>query len=141
MSRQLTLLGFSNSETVSKNVASSEIRVLTWNIANPSLDRAYKQFDWLIKSKANVIILTEAKHSKGCFYLRDALESVGFKVYFPSPQNNDYCVIIAEKGFNSTKWPLKLSFLSHRLESIVLKTFLGELKVIGDKLTAFFTSK
>ncbi len=131
MGRQTHLFGFSNSETVNEDIASFEIRILTWNIANPSINRAYKQFDWLIKTKANVIILTEAKYSRGCLYLGDALESVGFKVYFPLPQDNDYCVILAEKGFNSRKWHLELSFLPYRLESTVLNTFLGDLKVMG----------
>jgi len=129
--RQRLLSAFSNSEGVREDMAFFEIKMLNWNIANPSVNRAHRQFEWLMEIGANVIILTEAKYSGGSLYLGDALESVGFTVYFPVPENNDYCVIIAEKGFNSTKWRSDLSFLSHRLESVVLHTFLGDLKIMG----------
>jgi len=130
VSRQSSLFGFSKGGAVIEEVA-PKLKVLTWNIVNPSIDRAYNQFSWLTNLKANIIILTEAKQSKGCTYLRNALEGAGYKVYSQAPQDNDYCVMIAEKGLSSSKWPIELSSLSHRLELIVLKTSFGELKVIG----------
>ena len=129
MARQMFL--FDIPGVVKNNIASSEIRILNWNIANPSIERAYKQFDWLIKTKANIIILTEAKYSKGCTYIKDGLENVGFNVLFPEPENNDYNVMLAAKGFHSEKWELNLPFLPHRLVSFIIKTFLGNLKLIG----------
>lgn len=130
MGRQTLLFNLRESDEVNEST-SPDMRILNWNISNPSIERAYKQFEWLIKTKANIIILTEAKYSKGCRYLRDALTDVGFKVYFPKPLDNDYTVIIAEKGFQSEKWNLDIPFLPHRIESVILKTFLGDLKIIG----------
>jgi len=94
MRRQLFLF---NPRSVEKDVAKSEIRILTWNISNPSIARARRQYEWLLKTEANVIILTEAKRSDGCLFLRDGLENVGFKVFFPESSANSYSLLIAEK--------------------------------------------
>lgn len=131
MARQPLLFGSSDLDVVKEDVALTEIRLLTWNISNSSIERAYRQFEWLLKTKANIIILTEAKYSKGSLYIKEGLENLGFNVFFQQPPRKEYGVIIAEKGFDGKKWELELPFLPHRLESIILGTFLGRLKLIG----------
>jgi len=128
VSRQLFLF---TPSTVTKKAAESEIRILTWNISNPSLSRACKQLEWLASTKANVIILTEARRSEGCTFLRDGLENMGFSVFFPALAHDKYCVLMAEKGFSGKARPLGLSFLPERIQAVRLPTFLGELTVVG----------
>lgn len=109
----------------------SEMRMLNWNIRSPSVRRAIEQVNWIIKANANVIILTEARYSKGGYYIKDRLESFGFNTFFPKPVENDYCVIVASKGLISKELKLKIDFLPHRLVSILCDTFLGKMKIIG----------
>jgi exodeoxyribonuclease III len=109
----------------------AQIRLLNWNIRNPSLSRAQQQADWLIQTGANVIILTEAKYSQGCRFLSDWLTSYGFTVFFPQPTTMDYCVIIAIKEIHHQKVELDAAFLSHRLVSLHCETAIGMVHIVG----------
>lgn len=128
MHRQLFLF---NPKAVEKNASKSQIRILTWNISNPSIGRARRQFEWLLKTEANVIILTEAKYSDGCLFLKNGLENVGFNVFFPEPSSNSYSVLIAEKGFSGERQPLDVTFLPERIAAVRLRSFLKDLVVVG----------
>ncbi len=131
MNYQLQLFDSTQAKVVSKETALTELRVLTWNIANPSFKRADDQFQYIVETKANVIILTEAKNSSGCSHLFNSLENGGFTVYFSKPLENNYAVIIAERGFDSYSKSLDASFLPERCGLIMLKTFLGDIGVLG----------
>jgi exodeoxyribonuclease III len=131
MGRQMFLFGEPGADAVSDDVALAEIRILAWNIQNPSVERAKSQVDWLIETKANVIILTEAKQSKGSHHIVSSLESLGFQVFFADLVEDEYTTLIATKGFVSEKWEVPLSFLPQRVETVILKTFLGDLKIVG----------
>lgn len=130
MGQQLHMFSRMGAKVVSEKAALTEVSILTWNISNPSKRRAINQFDYLMKTKANVIILTEAKDSEGSSFLYESLINMGFKVYFEKPAEN-YAVIIAERGFTSELCSLDVSFLSARCKCVTLETFLGKLKVIG----------
>src|SRR6266851_2201845 len=49
-----------------------ELSLLTWNIGNPSSDRAQRQLEWLANRPEDVLVLTETKASAGCQLLADA---------------------------------------------------------------------
>ena len=87
--------------------------------------------DWLIETQANIIILTEAKSSKGCHHILSSLESFGFHIFFSDPIEGEYSTLIATKGFSCQKWEVPLSLLPQRTETVILKTFLGDLRVAG----------
>lgn len=128
MARQIPLF---SPESVDEQVAKTEMRLLIWNVANPSLDRARKQFEWLTNTKANVIILTEAKSSAGCYYLKESFENIGFKVFFSRAPDDRYSVLVAEKGFDSKRHCLDIEFLPERIQAIKLQTFMGRIILIG----------
>lgn len=109
----------------------SQLKILNWNIRNPSLKRAKQQAPWLIQTGANVMLLTEAKYSEGGLFLRDWLESYGFNVFLPQPKDNAYCVMVATQAFPCQKVELNVSFLSHRLGAIRCQTPLGAITIIG----------
>lgn len=109
----------------------SQINILNWNIRNPSIKRAKQQANWIISTSANCIILTEAKYSAGGMFIRDYLESYGFKVFFPQPEGNDYCVIVACRGFACKRIDIGAKFLPHRIMLIKCEMFLGEAYIIG----------
>ncbi len=44
----------------------SSLSVLTLNIANPSVERAQRQLEWLATRDEDVFVLTETKASDGC---------------------------------------------------------------------------
>lgn len=109
----------------------SSIKILNWNIRNPSLQRAIRQVEWIRNIKPNVIILTEAKNSNGCCFITDKLNSYGYDAYMPTVKDNDYCVIIASRGFDSKIKKLNMNFLPHRLLCLKCNTFLGEIIFVG----------
>ena len=52
----------------------TKLKILLWNIQNPSTDRARKQIDWITKINPDILILTEAKDSNGFSVIRGQLE-------------------------------------------------------------------
>lgn len=42
----------------------AEIKILIWNIQNPSSERAKNQVNWIIGINPNILILTEKKVSR-----------------------------------------------------------------------------
>ena len=109
----------------------SRIRILTWNIQNPSLERAKLQAEWLSTIDAHILILTEAKVSQGCLFLQDWLQTNDFSVFFPNYDEKDYCVIIAIKDMASSILELNIDFLPQRIISTVCELFLGKATLMG----------
>lgn len=109
----------------------SRLRILNWNIGNPSRERGMRQVNWVAAANPDIITLTEAKSSEGCVYIRERLESLGYDVFFPGALQTEYCVIVASKGMPVREWKLKIDFLAHRVISIVCDTYLGEISFIG----------
>lgn len=130
MGRQMFLFKEPNQDVVDE-IVSTDVRILGWNIQSPSRERAERQLEWLEKSGAHVLLLTEAKNTEGSLYLISKLESCGYVVFFAVPPNNEYSTAICVKGFPSEGWDLKLGFLPDRLQSVTIDTFLGRLRLIG----------
>lgn len=84
-------------KTESKPVARNEIKIINWNVRNPSVSRAVRQMNWLQQTDPDIIVLTETKFSKGCLYVRDRLKNLGYHVAFPIPKENDYGVLLASR--------------------------------------------
>lgn len=108
------------------------LRILNLNIQNPSVDRAHQQLGWIIKTDWNIIILTEAKFSKGCFHIANVLGEKGYKVQIPDQLDVDdkYAVFLATKNL-----PIKehdFSFLNHsRLNAVRILSRIGWIDVLG----------
>lgn len=108
-----------------------QIEIVNWNISNPSLIRATRQANWLLKGAFDIITLTETKSSNGCLYLKDRLESFGYHVIFPKPGKNGYGVLVASKiNPNLTGFSGRVNYGS-RVVSTRIPFLTGELEIIA----------
>lgn len=107
------------------------IFTITWNIANPSLERAKDQWAWVSGLGANVIILSEVKASQGCSYLQHQFEKAGYAVFNETTSDNKYGVMVAVYGFECNKINLGLDYLKSRVAGIEINTFLGKIAIVG----------
>jgi exodeoxyribonuclease-3 len=64
------------------------LSLLTFNIGNPSPERAQRQLAWLARRDEHVLVLTETKASAGCQLLAGAFTAAGYHVTYcpPGPQ-------------------------------------------------------
>ncbi len=99
----------------------SSLSVLTLNIANPSVERAQRQLEWLASRDEDVFVLTETKASDGCRLLVDAFQTVGYAVIFPEPGPGEYGTMIASKiRAEPDDWNQQLGYLPARAATTVL---------------------
>ncbi|MCK9578380.1 endonuclease/exonuclease/phosphatase family protein [bacterium] len=76
----------------------NNLSLFCWNIANPSIERAEKQADWLAhRLDDDVFILTETKNSRGCLFIEEYFKKNHYNVIFEKPKNNEYGVMIISK--------------------------------------------
>ena len=129
MTRQMFLFG--ESAPPQDEVTTSEIRVLTWNLQSPALERARTQCKWLVDSKANVLVLTEASAASGSHHILSELESCGFKIFFDEPKTGEYATAVCIKGFPAHEWDISSQLDTPRVKALVLTTFLGEIGLFG----------
>lgn len=69
-----------------------------WNIANPSIERAAKQAQWLRKRTEDILALTETKTSEGCLFLEKYFRAYGYNVLFPKPEGKEFGVMLISKN-------------------------------------------
>ena len=111
---------------------STGVSLLTFNIGNPSPERAQRQLAWLASREEQVLVLTETKASVGCKFLADAFTSAGYTVCFPEPGPGEYGAMIvtrvaaAPDPFNDA-----IGYLAARAATVVLPAPDGPLRVIG----------
>lgn len=102
--------------------------VFCWNIANPSEERAGKQASWLLRRPEDVLVLTEAKQSKGCTLIERYLIAMGYNIIFPKPIPREYgIIIIAKQPMITTGFADLVEYIPSRVASIKV----NELEVIG----------
>lgn len=108
------------------------LSVLTLNIANPSLERAQRQLEWLASRDEDIFVLTETKASEGCRLLADAFHTAGYAVMFPEPGPGEYGTMIASKiRAKEDNWNEQLDYLPSRAATTVLPAPGGDLHLIG----------
>lgn len=122
---------FLDEPLIRKQFSRETLKIINWNVRNPSLTRAQKQAQWLKSNDANLLILTEIKYSEGGIFLRDRLESYGFRTLFPEPEEDDYGALLALGGFKVQEFNLEVDFLPHRAPSAICKTKAGEILITG----------
>ncbi len=79
------------------------ISLLTFNIGNPSPERAQRQLGWLASRDEQILVLTETKASAGCKLLADAFTSAGYTVCFPQPGHGEYGTSTYYDGMESLR--------------------------------------
>ncbi|MEU6486106.1 endonuclease/exonuclease/phosphatase family protein [Streptomyces sp. NPDC046887] len=106
--------------------------VLTFNLNNPSRERAERQLAYLAQRPEPVLVLTETARSAGCEFLAEALERAGYSVTFPRPPQGtrERGVMIASRLTTS---PLRLlmDYLPHRVAAVTVRTSTGPLEIVG----------
>jgi len=106
--------------------------VFCWNIANPSIERAGRQAEWLRKRPEDILVLTEAKKSEGCKFLERYFQSYGYNVVFPRPEGKEFGVIIVSRRLLApSNFSASIDYLQARVTSVKLSLPSGELEIIG----------
>lgn len=107
------------------------ISIFNWNIANPSLERARKQTEWFRKRKEDIFVLTEAKKSQGCVFIKKYFEAYGYYVIFPYIKDKEYGTMIVSK-FPATEMVLEdMNFIPSRVARIKISFSGNDLEIIG----------
>ena len=108
------------------------LSLLTFNIGNPSADRAQRQLSWLAGRDEHVLVLTETKASVGCQLLADAFTATGWSVSYPRPQDGGYGTMIASR-IPAVAEPFgeRIGYLDSRAAAVTMKLPAGPLRVIG----------
>jgi exodeoxyribonuclease-3 len=108
------------------------LSLLTFNIGNPSPERAQRQLAWLASRDEQVLVLTETKASIGCKLLADAFASAGYTVCFPRPGPGEYgTMIVTRVAATPDPFSDAIGYLAARAAAVVLPTPDGPLRVIG----------
>lgn len=113
-------------------ISDNKLSIFCWNIANPSIIRAQRQALWLIKRPEDILILTEAKNSEGCDYLKNYFQSLRYSVVFSKPEGREFGVmIISRHRLSKSEFSKNVNFLRARVASA--KIFFGgeEIEIIG----------
>lgn len=92
--------------------------IICVNIANPSIDRAKLQLEWILKKEWDILVLTEFKKSKGGIFLEESMVSYEMETFDNLLNAKDYGVLIISriKGFKK----IKISSLENFNERVVL---------------------
>ncbi|WP_046502733.1 endonuclease/exonuclease/phosphatase family protein [Streptomyces odonnellii] len=104
--------------------------VLTFNLNNPSRERAERQLVWLAARPEHVLVLTETADSAGCQLLAHRFEAAGYAVVFPRPERGERGVMIVSRLATEEVGP-KVGYLPHRAVSVTVQTADGPLGITG----------
>jgi exodeoxyribonuclease-3 len=113
-------------------VTSAGLSLLTFNIGNPSAERARRQLRWLIGRDEDVLVLTETKDSAGCRLLADEFTAAGYAVHYPRPGPGEYgTMIISTVPATPDGFGDRVGYLPSRAAAVILPAPGGPLRVIG----------
>ncbi|MEU7147040.1 endonuclease/exonuclease/phosphatase family protein [Streptomyces sp. NPDC045456] len=113
------------------STAELPLTVLTFNLNNPSPERAERQLAWLTARPEQVLVLTETAPSRGCDLLAARLAESGYGVTFPRPEPGERGVMIASRLPSASVPPVKINYLPHRAVSISVVQHDGPLEILG----------
>lgn len=106
--------------------------VLTFNLNNPSRERAKRQLRYLAGRPDPVLVLTEAARSAGCEFLAVQFEAAGYHVAFLPPMagTRERGVMIVSR-LAAYSLPLPIGYLPQRAVAVTVQTETGPLDIIG----------
>ncbi|KND38834.1 endonuclease/exonuclease/phosphatase family protein [Streptomyces acidiscabies] len=105
--------------------------VLTFNLNNPSRERAERQLAYLAARPEQVLVLTETADSAGCAFLAERFTTAGYAVTFPRPEQRGERGVMIVSRLAARPAPFTLDYLPHRAVAITVDTADGPLDVIG----------
>lgn len=109
-----------------------DLDVLTFNLNNPSRERAERQYAYLAERPESVLVLTETARSKGCEYLAEQFRAAGAFVVFPEPPagTRERGVMIVSRAL-AVECPPIAEYLPHRVAGVAVSTSEGLIAVTG----------
>jgi exodeoxyribonuclease-3 len=107
------------------------VDVLTFNLNNPSRERAERQLAYLADRPEDVLVLTETADSAGCAFLEERFTAAGYAVVFPRPPARGERGVMVVSRLAARPGTTRVSYLPHRCVSVVVDTFDGPLDVVG----------
>lgn len=109
-----------------------DISLFSWNIGNPSIERAKKQVRWLKNRPENFFILTETKNSAGCLFIKNYFQKIGYFVVFPDIKGKEYgSMLISKHPLEESTFSNYVGSLSFRAVSARISLSNGILEIIG----------
>ncbi|WP_346888876.1 endonuclease/exonuclease/phosphatase family protein [Clostridium sp. UBA1056] len=121
-------------EYVKLKANEKKIKILFWNIQNPSYERAKKQLEWMYSLNVDVFILTEVKLSNGFYYIKTELEQLGYEIVFN--RSEEYFTVIAIREIKFIQKEFSINVKSQRIAMIEMDTFVGKVTLIGAYIPA-----
>jgi exodeoxyribonuclease III len=109
------------------------LSLLTFNIGNPSPERARRQLAWLSRRDELVLVLTETKASAGCRLLADGFTAAGYAVHWPRAGPGEYgtMIVTAVAAMPDAGFGDRVGYLPSRAGAVILPAPGGPLRVIG----------
>ncbi|MFF5668763.1 endonuclease/exonuclease/phosphatase [Streptomyces hygroscopicus] len=105
--------------------------VLTFNLNNPSRERAERQLEYLAARPESVLVLTETADSIGCDLLETRFRAAGYDVEFPRPPARGERGAMIVSRLVTRPGPAKLSYLPHRAPTVTVETEEAPVDIIG----------
>ncbi|MGH2733249.1 MAG: endonuclease/exonuclease/phosphatase family protein [Actinomycetota bacterium] len=116
-----TVLELGRREPLNQGHQSTVLSLLTWNVGNPSQERAERQLEWLAKRPEDILVLTETRGGQGSTLLANRFTAAGYQVTYQAPEGTESGVMIASKvRTTSGAWARPISFLPARAASVRL---------------------
>lgn len=106
------------------------VDVLTFNLNNPSKERAERQLAYLAARPESVLVLTETADSAGCDLLETQFRAAGYDVMFPRPERGERGVMVVSR-LAAVPGPASVNYLPHRAVSVTVQTDEGPLDITG----------
>ncbi|RMI38802.1 endonuclease/exonuclease/phosphatase family protein [Streptomyces triticirhizae] len=105
--------------------------VLTFNLNNPSVERAERQLAYLAARPEHVLVLTETADSGGCAFLEERFTAAGYSVTFPRPEQRGERGAMIVSRLATRPLETGVDYLPHRAVGVTVDTDEGPLDVIG----------
>jgi len=109
----------------------SALGVLTFNLNNPSRERAARQLAYLAARPESLFVLTETADSAGCAFLDARFTAAGYSVTFPRPEQRGERGVMIVSRLATRPGPGGVEYLPHRAVAVTVDTDRGPLDVIG----------
>ncbi|MCG9780645.1 endonuclease/exonuclease/phosphatase family protein [Photobacterium damselae] len=132
------LLDLSSTDKKRKN-SSNKLKIMSWNLQSPSLDRMKKQLSYIEKGGFDILVLTELKVGKTFDALLVYLKYLGYICHYSDNINDeDYVTIISTKGLKSKKSILfDISRDEQRALLVDVYFPLGAISILGIYMPSF----
>jgi exodeoxyribonuclease-3 len=105
--------------------------VMTFNLNNPSRDRAERQLAYLAARLEPVLVLTETADSAGCRFLEERFTAAGYSVTFPRPEQRGERGVMIVSSLETRPLETGVDYLPHRAVGVTVNTDEGPTDFIG----------